>query len=145
MWASGPSNLGLRGAELDERVAEALAAVGMSEAGDRPPHHLSFGQRRRVALATVLAMRPEILVLDEPSSNLDPASRRELADVLDTLDVTVLMVTHDLPYALELCPRAVLLDDGVVIADRPTGELLGDAALMHAHRLELPYGFDPTG
>jgi cobalt/nickel transport system ATP-binding protein len=143
--AFGPSNLGLRGAELDGRVGAALAVVGMSDAAHRPPHHLSFGQRRRVALATVLAMQPEILVLDEPSSNLDPASRRELADVLDTLDVTVLMVTHDLPYALELCPRAVLLDDGVVIADRPTGQLLADAALMHAHRLELPYGFDPTG
>ena len=79
---------------------------------DRPPHHLSFGQRRRVAVATVLAMEPEILVLDEPSSNLDPASRRELADILRSLDVTVLMVTHDLPYALELCPRAVILSDG---------------------------------
>ena len=79
--------------------------VGMAAFADRPPHHLSFGQRRRVAVATVLAMEPEILVLDEPSSNLDPASRRELADILRSLDVTVLMVTHDLPYALELCPR----------------------------------------
>ena len=79
---------------------------------DRPPHHLSFGQRRRVAVATVLAMEPEILVLDEPSSNLDPASRRELADILRSLDVTVLMVTHDLPYALELCPRSLILSDG---------------------------------
>ena len=76
----------------------------MKDALDRPPHHLSFGQRRRVAVATVLAMEPEILVLDEPSSNLDPASRRELADIVRSLDVTVLMVTHDLPYALELCP-----------------------------------------
>jgi cobalt/nickel transport system ATP-binding protein len=143
--AFGPSNLGLRGAELDARVAEALAVVGMSDAVDRAPHHLSFGQRRRVALATVLAMRPEVLVLDEPSSNLDPASRRELADVLDTLDVTVLMVTHDLPYALELCPRSVLLDGGVVVADRSTSQLLADTELMRAHRLELPYGFDPTG
>ena len=103
--AFGPRNLGLRGDELDERVTEALEAVGMLEHVDRAPHHLSFGQRRRVAVATVLAMRPEILVLDEPSSNLDPASRRELADILRSLDVTVLMVTHDLPYALELCPR----------------------------------------
>ena len=84
----------------------------MAEYADRPPHHLSFGQRRRVAVATVLAMEPEILVLDEPSSNLDPASRRELADILRSLDVTVLMVTHDLPYALELCPRSVVLSDG---------------------------------
>ena len=143
--AFGPMNLGLRGAVLDERVAQALADVGATDLADRAPHHLSFGQRRRVALATVLAMRPEILVLDEPSSNLDPASRRELADILDTLDVTVLMVTHDLPYALELCPRAVLLDGGVLVADRSTADLLGDTELMRAHRLELPYGFDPTG
>jgi len=141
--AFGPANLGLRGAELAERVDEALAAVGMAEHRDQVPHHLSFGQRRRVAVATVLAMRPEILVLDEPSSNLDPASRRELADILRGLPVTVLMVTHDLPYALELCPRAVVLDAGRVVADGRTADLLADAGLMRAHRLELPYGFDP--
>jgi cobalt/nickel transport system ATP-binding protein len=139
--AFGPANLGLRGAALEERVAEALDHVGMRQFADRPPHHLSFGQRRRVAVATVLAMRPEILVLDEPSSNLDPASRRELAEILARLDVTVLMVTHDLPYALELCPRSLILSGGVIAADGPTGELLGDRALMDAHRLELPYGF----
>jgi len=143
--AFGPHNLGLSGDELDLRVEEALDAVGMSDSRDRPPHHLSFGQRRRVAVATVLAMRPEVLVLDEPSSNLDPASRRELADILDRLDVTTLMITHDLPYALELCPRAVLIDAGVIVADRPTGELLADTELMGAHRLELPYGFVPEG
>jgi cobalt/nickel transport system ATP-binding protein len=142
--AFGPAAAGLRGAELQTRVAEALEQVGMSAFADRPPHHLSFGQRRRVAVATVLAMRPEILVLDEPSSNLDPASRRELADILRTLDVTVLMVTHDLPYALELCPRSVILSEGVIAADGPTGELLGDPELMRAHRLELPFGFDPS-
>ena len=91
----------------------------MLEVIDRPPHHLSFGQRRRVAVATVLAMEPEILVLDEPSSNLDPAARRELAEVLRSLDVTVLMVTHDLPYALELCERSLILSDGVIVADGP--------------------------
>ncbi|MDI2131369.1 energy-coupling factor ABC transporter ATP-binding protein [Yinghuangia seranimata] len=139
--AFGPANLGLRGAELDARVDEALEQVGMAGFADRPPHHLSFGQRRRVAVATVLAMRPEILVLDEPSSNLDPASRRELAEILDRLDVTVLMVTHDLPYALELCPRSVVLSGGVIAADGPTAELLADRALMDVHRLELPYGF----
>ncbi|HEY7718206.1 MAG TPA: ABC transporter ATP-binding protein [Pedococcus sp.] len=141
--AFGPANLGIRGAELEARVHEALAAVGMLDFLDRPPHHLSFGQRRRVAVATVLAMEPEVLVLDEPSSNLDPASRRELADILRSLDVTVLMVTHDLPYAYELCPRAVVLSDGVVVADGPTRDVLTDDALMGAHRLELPFGFDP--
>jgi cobalt/nickel transport system ATP-binding protein len=139
----GPANLGLTGAALDERVQTALEQVGMAEYADRPPHHLSFGQRRRVAVATVLAMEPEILVLDEPSSNLDPASRRELADILRSLDVTVLMVTHDLPYALELCPRSVVLSDGHVVADGATYDVLTDDVLMRAHRLELPFGFDP--
>src|SRR6188472_2857825 len=141
--AFGPANLGLRGPELDHRVAEALDLVEMADFADRPPHHLSFGQRRRVAVATVLAMRPEVLVLDEPSSNLDPASRRELADIVTALDVTVLLVTHDLPYALELCPRSVVLSDGVIVADGSTYDVLTDDALMAAHRLELPFGFDP--
>jgi len=141
--AFGPRNLGLRGEALERRVGEALEKVGMNEYADRPPHHLSFGQRRRVAVATVLAMEPEILVLDEPSSNLDPASRRELAEILTALDVTVLMVTHDLPYALELCPRSVVLSDGVIVADGDTVDVLTDEDLMRAHRLELPFAFDP--
>ncbi len=141
--AFGPKNLGLRGPELDRRVLDALEAVGMAGYADRPPHHLSFGQRRRVAVATVLAMRPEVLVLDEPSSNLDPASRRELADIVTGLDVTVLMVTHDLPYALQLCERSVVLSDGVIVGDGATFDVLTDDALMAAHRLELPFGFDP--
>jgi cobalt/nickel transport system ATP-binding protein len=115
----------------------------MLEFIDRPPHHLSFGQRRRVAVATVLSMQPEILVLDEPSSNLDPASRRELAEILTDLDVTTLMVTHDLPYALELCDRSVILSGGTIVADGRTIDILTDADLMAAHRLELPFGFQP--
>jgi cobalt/nickel transport system ATP-binding protein len=141
--AFGPANAGVRGAALDERVREALAAVGMADAAQRPPHHLSFGQRRRVAVATVLAMRPKVLVLDEPSSNLDPASRRELAEILLSLAVTLVLVTHDLPYALQLCPRSVVLSEGRVVADGPTGDLLADEALMAQHRLELPFGFNP--
>ena len=142
--AFGPANLGLRGAELAERVDEALEAVGMTAHRDQVPHHLSFGQRRRVAVATVLAMRPQLLVLDEPSSNLDPASRRELAEILQRLPVTVLMVTHDLPYAMQLCPRSVILDGGRIAADGRTADLLADDDLLRAHRLELPYGFHPV-
>ena len=141
----GPRNLGITGDELAARVQGALAAVGMTDYADRPPLHLSFGQRRRVAVATVLAMEPEILVLDEPSSNLDPASRRELAEILRGLDVTVLMVTHDLPYAMELCERSVVLSEGRIVADAPTGEVLSDEALMAQHRLELPRGWSPAG
>ena len=141
--AFGPANLGLRGAELDRRVMDALDRVGMADFVDRPPHHLSYGQRRRVAVATVLVMEPEVIVLDEPSSNLDPASRRELADILTGLDVTLMMVTHDLPYALQLCPRAIVLSDGIVAAEGRTLDILTDDALMKTHRLELPFGFDP--
>jgi cobalt/nickel transport system ATP-binding protein len=139
--AFGPYNAGLRGIELDKAVKEALELVGMSEFIDRPPHHLSFGQRRRVAVATVLAMKPEILVMDEPSSNLDPAARRELAEIITSLDVTLLMVTHDLPFAHELCQRAVILSAGVVAADDEISRVLSDKQLLTAHRLELPKRF----
>ena len=139
--AFGPYNMGLRGAELDAAVDEALALVHMSEFKDRPPHHLSFGQRRRVAVATVLAMKPEILVMDEPSSNLDPASRRELADIVRSLYVTIVMVTHDLLYAYELCERSVILSGGIIVADDSTKNVLSNKELLAAHRLELPVGF----
>nr|WP_205695695.1 CbiX/SirB N-terminal domain-containing protein [Conexibacter sp. SYSU D00693] len=142
--AFGPANLGLRGDALAERVDEALAQVGLDDDVRRKaPHQLSAGQRRRAAVAGVLAMRPDVLVLDEPSSALDPAARRELADVLQSLRLTTLLVTHDLPYALELCPRAVVLDRGQVVADGPTREVLADEGFMRAHRLELPAGFNP--
>lgn len=141
--AFGPLNMGITGSDLADRVMEALVLVGMADYADRPPHHLSFGQRRRVAVATVLAMKPEILVLDEPSSNLDPASRRELADILRSSDVTLLMVTHDLPYALELCQRSVILSQGTIVADGTTLDILCNEALMAENRLELPFGFEP--
>jgi cobalt/nickel transport system ATP-binding protein len=139
--AFGPANFGVRGDELAARVQRALANVSLTAEADRSPTHLSAGQRRRAALATVLACEPEILVLDEPSANLDPVARRELAETLRTIRATMVIVTHDLPYAAQLCERAVIVDAGVVVADGPIGELLADTALLAAHRLELPWGF----
>ena len=139
--AFGPANFGVTGAALDARVDAALAAVDMAGHRERSPLTLSGGQRRRVAVATVLACEPEILVLDEPSSHLDPVARRELAEVLLRLPATMLVVTHDLPFALQCCPRSVVLDDGRVVADGPTRELLADPELLDRHRLELPFGF----
>ena len=139
--AFGPANLGVEGADLDRRVDEALAAVGGTELAPRPSHHLSGGERRRAALATVLAMDPDVLVFDEPSADLDGAGRRELVEALEPLPMTQLVITHDLPLALELCPRAVIMRDGSVVADGTTLELLSNSALLAENRLELPFGF----
>jgi cobalt/nickel transport system ATP-binding protein len=139
--AFGPANFGVRGDELAARVRRALAAVSLTGEADRSPTHLSAGQRRRAALATVLACEPEVLVLDEPSANLDPVARRELAETLQTIRATTIIVTHDLPYAAQLCDRAVIVDGGVVVADGPIDDLLADTELLAAHRLELPWGF----
>lgn len=141
--AFGPSNLGLSGRELEDRVAEALASVAASDLADRAPHHLSGGEKRRAALAAVLAMRPDVLVLDEPSSGLDPASRRELIGLLQSLDQTQLVITHDLPLALELCERSIIMTGGRIVADGDTATILANEQLLAANRLELPLGFDP--
>ena len=116
---SGRSTSASRASEVRSRVAGALAAVRMEHVSDRAPHQLSLGQRRRVAIATVLAMQPRLLVLDEPSANLDPRARRELLEVLDPIDRTMLVVTHDLPFAARLCERAVILSGGRIVADGP--------------------------
>jgi len=142
--AFGPSNMGLDRDDIAERVADALAAVGMEGSGERSSHHLSFGQKKRIAVATVLSMRPDVLVLDEPTSNLDPKSRRRLIDILSGLPVTKIVVTHDMTVAYELCERTVILDQGRIVADGLTEEVLADAALLSAHDLELPHGFVPA-
>ncbi|MCI4676392.1 energy-coupling factor ABC transporter ATP-binding protein [Candidatus Mycolicibacterium alkanivorans] len=139
--AFGPANFGITGDQLAARVSAALKIVSMTEHADRSPAHLSGGQRRRAALATVLACEPEILVLDEPSANLDPVARRELAETLAALPATMVIVTHDLPYAAQLCDRAIVLDHGVVVADDTVTAVLSDSELLAAHRLELPWGF----
>lgn len=139
--AFGPANLGITGSDLETRVGDALAAVGGEELASRSSHHLSGGERRRVALATVLAMQPEVLVFDEPSSDLDGAGRRELVASLLPLPMTQLIITHDLPLALELCQRAVIMRDGRVVADGATRKLLRDKELLEENRIELPYGF----
>jgi cobalt/nickel transport system ATP-binding protein len=143
--AFGPLNMGLERAEVSRRVAEALDAVRMGHAAARAPHELSMGERRRVAVATVLAMRPMLLVLDEPSANLDPRARRELLEILERLEHTIVVTTHDLPLAAELCERAVVLAAGRRVADGPCREILADPELLARHDLELPAGFDLAG
>jgi cobalt/nickel transport system ATP-binding protein len=134
-----PANQGLPADEVARRVAAALDVVGLADAAERAPEHLSLGERRRVALAGVLAAHPEVLVLDEPTANLDPAARRDLIDVIRGLDLTTVVISHDLPLALEVCPRAVVLAHGRVAADGPTATLFANPSLLAAHRLELPY------
>jgi cobalt/nickel transport system ATP-binding protein len=140
--AFGPLNMRLGQNEVRSRVNEGLAAVRMEHAAARAPYQLSMGERRRVAIATVLAMRPSLLVLDEPSANLDPRARRELLEVLEGIDRTMLVTTHDLPLAAELCERAVILARGRVVADGDCREILEDHDLLAENDLELPSGFE---
>jgi cobalt/nickel transport system ATP-binding protein len=136
--AFGPVNLGLEDDALAGQVDGALAVVEARHLRKRVPHHLSGGEKRRISLATVLVMEPGVLVFDEPASGLDPAGRRELIVTLSGLPITQIVVTHDLPLALELCPRSLIMDQGRVVADGPTRELLGDRELLARHRLEMP-------
>jgi cobalt transport protein ATP-binding subunit len=137
--AFGPQQLGLADAEVAERVKKSLAQVGLDGFGRRATHHLSHGEKRRVCLAGVLACEPSILVLDEPTSDLDPRGRREFKALLRQISATKLIATHDLELAVELCSRAIVLDRGAVVVDGPTLELLDDEDLMLAHGLERPH------
>jgi energy-coupling factor transporter ATP-binding protein EcfA2 len=136
--AFGPLNLGMKRGEARALAEECLARVNLQDAGDRPPHHLSFGERKRVCLAGVLACRPTVLVLDEPTANLDPRGRRTFIELIRGLAATKLIATHDLEMVLELCNRTLILDAGRVVANGLTRNILGDPNLLEAHGLEMP-------
>ena len=137
----GPKNFGYSNEEAEKNAIEALKMVGMDNFQDRPPHHLSFGQKRKVAIATVLASKPRLLVLDEPASNLDPASRRDLIKILKNLNISIILVTHDLPMALGICERSLILNEGEIKEDSQTKTILKNEEIMKENRLELPFGF----
>jgi len=137
--AFGPQQFGLAEADLAERVRTALKQAGLAHFEKRTPMHLSHGEKRRVCLAGVLACEPRVLVLDEPTSDLDPRGRRELMAVLRQIPATKLIATHDLELVVALCPRVIVLDQGQVVADGPTVKRLSDEPLMLAHGLEKPH------
>ena len=136
--AFGPIYQGLPEPEVRARVERALAAVNMQDYAHRVSHHLSLGEKKRIAIATVLSMDPEVLVMDEPSAGLDPRARRGLINLLRALPQTILLATHDLPMVAELCARTIVMDEGQIVADGPTERILQDQALLEAHGLEMP-------
>jgi len=136
--AFGPLHMGLPAGEVRERVEKALAAVHMDDYAKRVSHHLSTGEKKRIAIATVLAMDPLVLILDEPTAGLDPRSRRSLINLLNELPQTMLVATHDMLMVAELFPRMIIMDRGRVVADGLTNELMDDQTLLEAHGLERP-------
>ena len=136
--AFGPINMGYSEAEVRELVARALDWVGMTDYEQRSPHHLSAGEKKRIAIATVLSMAPEILVIDEPASNLDPGGKWSLISLLKSLPMTKIVASHDLELVQALCQRTIVLDQGRIIADGTTSHILADIPLLIAHRLAPP-------
>ena len=141
--AFGPLHMGYPPDEVRKRVTKALAAVSMTDHEDQMPHHMSLGERKRIAIATVLSMDPELLILDEPSSMLDPRARRNLIRLLRGLPQTMLVATHDMRLVWDLCPRTVILVNGQLVADGTTVDLLQNVTLMERHGLESPYSVPP--
>lgn len=139
----GPMNQGVKGHELSHRAAHAMTAVGLDPEfyGPRNASNLSGGEKKRVAIAGVLAMQPQVLVLDEPSAQLDPRSRRQLIHLLDSLPLTQLIATHDLDLALELCSRTIVLSQGQIVYDGQTERILSDSNWLEQHALELPLSY----
>jgi cobalt/nickel transport system ATP-binding protein len=136
--AFGPLHMGFSEEETRQRVVDALEMVDMAEYAGRLSYHLSVGEKKRVAIATVLSMEPELIILDEPSAGLDPKARRTLIELLRRLPQSLLVATHDLLLVKELLPRTIILDEGQVVADGETGEILRDSELLERHGLELP-------
>ena len=143
--AFGPLNLGLDEAAVRERVRRALAMVNGLDLQDKPPHHLSGGQKSAVAIASVIAMEPDILALDEPAANLDPRSRRSLIAFLKTFTHSKMIASHDLDLILDVCERCIVIGDGRVVADGPSAELLANRALLEENSLELPLSLQRIG
>lgn len=143
--AFGPRNMGLAPEEVERRVREALEATGCAHLAGRQPRRLSGGEKRAASLATALAMEPDILLLDEPTSNLDPRARRQFIRLVRALPHTRLIATHDLDMVLEVCPRTVALHEGRILADGPTRSIFADAALLEECRLEQPLCMAPCG
>lgn len=141
--AFGPLNMDLSLVETEGRIQRALSLTSLEGLRKKPPHHLSHGEKRRGSIAAVLVMEPEIIALDEPSSNLDPRGRRDLIAILNALDTTIILSSHDLELILAVCQRVVLLDEGQVIAEGLTPEILADEELMLAHGLERPHSLVP--
>lgn len=136
--AFGPLNLGISPDRVTEQVAEALGTVGCLKLKDKPPHHLSLGQKSAVAIAAVIAMHPDILVMDEPAANLDPKSRRQLINLLKGFEHTKIVASHDLDLILDVCKRCIVIKEGQIVADGPTEGILSDKALLEENNLELP-------
>jgi cobalt/nickel transport system ATP-binding protein len=141
--AFGPKNLGLSRDEVTVRVEQALATTGVTELADRPPHHLSGGEKRMVSIAGVLAMQPKLIIYDEPSANLDIRSRRRLIRYLKKTSEALLLASHDLELVLEVCDRVLLIDNGTVVTNGNPREVMVDVALMEAHGLERPHSLAP--
>jgi cobalt/nickel transport system ATP-binding protein len=135
--AFGPMNMGLDESEIRLRTADALKTVGLDGMEKKPPHHLSGGQKRSAAIATILSMAPKIITMDEPEASLDPRTRNKLTDLLKSLSQTLIIATCDMDFAASLCERAVLMDEGRIIADGDARKIMSDANLMRTHGLEV--------
>jgi len=139
--AFGPMNMGLDTEQVKKQTTNALKTVGLEHLGDRPPHHLSAGQKRSAAIATILSMNPKIITIDEPDTSLDPRSRKNLIKLLKSLPQTLIIATCNMDFAAAVCQRAVLIDNGQLIADGAAKEIMTNAELMQTHGLEVPSRF----